>query len=282
MKSFNLHTNNGALNSKPVFAAFEAGAKRLGYTVYHNSDKGDVDVIWGVLWDGRMLKNKAIWDRAARNRTPVIVLEVGAIERNVTWKLGVGGVNNSAYFGLRANDSKRADKLGLKLDPWKQNTNGPILIACQNNKSAQWHDEQHQERWLMDTLATIRKHTDRNIIVRQHPRCPMRLRNLPANTILQIPKKIPNTYDDYDFTVEKAYAVVNWSSNPGIIAAMKGIPLFTSFSSLAWSVGNLDVNNINNPDTPDRRQWLNDFAYTEWTTKEISTGKPLKRLTNIL
>ena len=277
MITFNLHKKYGALNSKPVFEAFEKGIKRLGY----KTDKNGIDVIWSVLWNGRMAANKAIWERAARERRPVIVLEVGALQRNTLWKMGVGGVNNNAYFGPRANDRQRADKLGLTLDPWRTN-DGPILFACQHNNSAQWNSPTSQERWTTETIETIRKHTDRQIILRQHPRCPIRFKNLPANTILQLPKKIPNTYDDYDFDVSRAYAVINWSSNPGIIAAMRGVPVFTSFSSLAWSVANLDVNKINNPDTPDRRQWLNDLAHTEWTTEEIATGEPIARLTSVL
>jgi len=277
MITFNLHKKYGALNSKPVFEAFEKGIKRLGY----KTDKNGIDVIWSVLWNGRMAANKAIWERAARERRPVIVLEVGALQRNTLWKMGVGGVNNDAYFGPRANDRQRADKLGLTLDPWRTN-DGPILFACQHNNSAQWNSPASQERWTTETIETIRKHTDRQIILRQHPRCPIRFKNLPANTILQLPKKIPNTYDDYDFDVSRAYAVINWSSNPGIIAAMRGVPVFTSFSSLAWSVANLDVNKINNPDTPDRRQWLNDLAHTEWTTEEIATGEPIARLTSVL
>jgi hypothetical protein len=34
--------------------------------------------------------------------------------------------------------------------------------------------------------------------------------------------------------------------------------------------------------TPDREQWLNDYAHTEWTIQEISSGIPLKYLTERL
>jgi len=33
---------------------------------------------------------------------------------------------------------------------------------------------------------------------------------------------------------------------------------------------------------PDRTQWLNDYAWTEFTIQEISQGIPLKRLTSLL
>ena len=63
---------------------------------------------------------------------------------------------------------------------------------------------------------------------------------------------------------------------------LEGIPVFVGPCSLAYDVGNTDLSKINNPSKPDRQQWLNDLAYTEWTTKEISEGKPLLRLTSRL
>jgi hypothetical protein len=39
---------------------------------------------------------------------------------------------------------------------------------------------------------------------------------------------------------------------------------------------------VDNPHTPDRQQWLNDYAWTEFTVEEIASGLPLKRLTSKL
>ena len=68
---FNLWTNHGAMNSTPVFKAFEIGARKLGHDVVHNSTDG-VDVIWSVLWYGRMSKNKSIWDNNKKKLKPTI------------------------------------------------------------------------------------------------------------------------------------------------------------------------------------------------------------------
>jgi len=84
---FNLWTNYGALNSKPVFDAFASGAQSLGYDVTFNNNDGGIDVIWSVLWNGRMAKNKAIWERNMAQSKPTIVLEVGGIKRGTTWKV---------------------------------------------------------------------------------------------------------------------------------------------------------------------------------------------------
>ena len=63
---------------------------------------------------------------------------------------------------------------------------------------------------------------------------------------------------------------------------MAGVPVFVGPDSLAYDVGNSNLAKINNPSMPDRTQWLNDIAYTEWTIEEISTGFPIKRLTSKL
>ena len=56
----------GALNSRPVFAAFVTGSRKLGHTVVENSLDADCYVIWSVLWHGRMKNNQEIWKLAKK------------------------------------------------------------------------------------------------------------------------------------------------------------------------------------------------------------------------
>jgi hypothetical protein len=80
------------------------------------------------------------------------------------------------------------------------------------------------------------------------------------------------------------YATVSYSSNPGIHSVLEGVPAFVGPASLAYDAANdIDfLHDINNPYMPDRTQWLNDYAWTEFTVEEIATGLPLKRLTSKL
>ena len=79
-----------------------------------------------------------------------------------------------------------------------------------------------------------------------------------------------------------AWAVVNWNSNPGVVAALNGVPVFTGPTSLAKPIANLDFDMIERPSMPPREQWANDLAYTEWTVDEITNGEPLDRLSLVL
>lgn len=280
---FGLWTQYGALNSKPVFDAFRYSLIQAGHSVVDNHPDCDVDVIWSVLWHGRMAQNKLIWDRARATNKPVIVLEVGHVRRGITWKVGLNGINRDAFFGPGGNNNHRASVLPMGLKEWKNNTNGPIIVCTQHSKSQQWANMPNVSNWTIQTIDEIRKHTDRTIIIRPHPRCPLPLIEIEfKNVIRDIPKKVDGTYDDYNFKYDHAWAVVNWSSNPAVEAVRNGIPVFVGPSSLAWDVGNHSLETINDPVKPDRHQWLNDLAWTEFTLQEIAQGLPLKQLTSKL
>ena len=281
---FSLWTQYGAQNSPPVFDAFREGAEHLGYQCSDNDTTADIDVIWSVLFHGRMSANKAIWEVARSNRRPVIVLEVGGIQRGTTWKVGVNGINRDAYFGAMGNTSDRARLLSLGLKPWR--TDGEyILIAGQHDKSLQWQHMPSMSNWFLNTYDEIRKHTDRPIIFRPHPRC--RLPHIERglkHVYRQEPQHVNGTYDDFDMQFNNIWATISYSSNPGIHSVISGVPSFVGNSSLAYPVANdIDfLQDIENPIMPDRTQWLNDYAHTEYTVEEIAAGIPLKRLTSAL
>ena len=225
-----------------------------------------------------MAGNKTVWEQ----QKPTIVLEVGGINRGTTWKVGLNGINRDAYFGPSGNSSDRMRLLGLQVKPWKY-SGEHILIAGQHDKSLQWKDMPSMSTWVHDTITFIRAQTDRPIIFRPHPRCP-----LPAiehdfkGVKRQEPLQIKGSYDDFDMQFNNIWATVSWSSNPGIHSIINGVPAFTGPSSLAFDVAEQNLRNIENPLYGDRTQWLNDYAHTEYTIGEISQGIPLKHLTSKL
>ena len=269
-----LFTEYGALNSQPVWQAFRHGMYQYGI---QESNDWDFAVIWSVLWNGRMKANKQVWEEAQRYNKPVVVLEVGGIKRGVTWKVGIGGINREAYFGEPGNGPERAERLGLKLKPWQ--TGRDIIICSQNPFSHQWRNMPSMSTWVLETVSTIRKHTAQPIIIRSHPRAKLEaIEHEFINVKRQDPRHIVGTYDDFDFDFHNAHAVINWSSNPATQAVIGGVPVFTGPESLAWPVANQTLETIKDPIKPDRTQWLNDIAHTEWTLDEISKGLAIKNI----
>jgi hypothetical protein len=97
-----------------------------------------------------------------------------------------------------------------------------------------------------------------------------------ANAALELPKLIPNTYDSFNINYNY-HCVVNHNSGPAVQAAVNGTPIICDQSSLAWPVSNL-LENIENPQLPDRDDWFLNLCHTEWHLDEIAKGIPLGRL----
>ena len=135
--------------------------------------------------------------------------------------------------------------------------------------------------WFEQQINEIRKHTDRPIVIRPHPRNPTGFDISKWKNVTKVlPQRDYNTVDDTDFKekLKQAWAVVNYSSNPAMQAVFAGIPVFVSEASLSYDVGNTRLSEINSPVMPDRTQWANKLAYTEWTTEEIKQGLPWERI----
>jgi hypothetical protein len=278
---FGIFDQFGALNSAPVFEAFALSLLDHGLDVVPHDASADVAVIWSLLWAGRMRKNQQVWQRFKTLRRPVIVIEVGNLLRGQTWRIGINGVNLDSAYQPIGNSSDRADKLGMCLHPWR-NDGEHIVIAMQRPDSEQWQGRPRPREWAESIIDDIRKISDRPIILRPHPRHSVRVSR--ANVVISRPEKLNNTYDDYDFEncLRGAWAVVNWNSTPGVDAVINGIPAFVGNSSRAAPVANHDIREIEHPLRPDRQQWFNDLAHTEWTIDEIRQGVPINLFLPIL
>jgi len=257
-----------AMNSGPVLEAFLDSA-RSKYQPKMGDMDADVAVIWSCLWNGRMASNKAVYEAYRRQGKPVIIVEAGALKRNITWKIAVNNITTEGHYGHTENlDWDRPRKLGIKLEQ-QQGNNGKILIAAQHHKSLQLQHLTSQEQWIQEQVKTIQDQTDREIIVRSHPRSPLQI---PS----EIPRKITGTYDDYNFDANY-YCVVNYSSGPGIQAAIQGTPVITSELSLASPISN-DINRMRKMENRATDQWLTEICHTEYLVDEIQRGVWLDRL----
>lgn len=265
----------GAKNSVPVFAAFRQGAARCGMPCVSHDITADVAVIWSVVWAGRMKQNHEVWRTFRDTDRPVIVLEVGMLQRGMTWKMGINGTGRDAVW-CETHNLVRPQQLNLQLQSWRR-AGSHVLIAAQRGDSEQWQGMPSTQQWLTDTVHELRKYTDRPIQVRAHPR---QRSTVPAGCKFVRPVFLIGTYDSFDLgrSLNNAWAVINHNSGPGSQAIIEGCPAFVDRSSLAAPVGNLDLAHIETPVMPDRNQWLVDISHTEWTLPEISSGSAIDQL----
>ena len=270
---FRLYREHGALNSVPVFNAFEQGLRSLGHEVVGKNE--DVAVIWSVLWSGRMAANQAIYNFCRSANKPVIIIEVGNLFRNCTWRVSLNHVNSLGFFGNLENlDQDRPKKLGISLRAPQLQRRPEILIAAQHQQSLQWQGQPPMSEWVVNTVNEIRKYSDRKIKLRPHPRSRFSL--VHREIEIETPQKIAGSYDNYDINYNY-HCVINHNSGPAVQAAINGVPVVCDPSSLAGILSE-KLENIESPVLPNREEWFLKLAHTEWTVEEIAQGVPLQRL----
>jgi len=271
--------NQCALNSVPVVQAMLDSLRNAGHTIEPNSMDADAVVIWSVLWSGRMVSNKQVYEHYRAQDKPVIVADVGALYRGETWKIAVNHINRLGYYGHTENlNMDRPRKLGISLAV-NLSRNPAVLIAAQHRHSLQLADQNH-EAWVMEQVDAIRQVSDRPIVIRPHPRSPLQIDDLDKTITVERPQKIADTYDSYNMHFDY-HAVVNYCSGAGIQAAISGTRPVVGVYSLASPVS-VSIENLDQPYDTDRDQWLVEICHTEYTVKEIQQGLWLQRLSSHL
>lgn len=235
----------------------------------------DCAVIWSVLWNGRMKENQSVFEHYRSRGRPVIVIDVGYLNRGTTWRIGLNHINRKGWFGNDRNlDPDRPAKLGVALKSPQKHPD--ILIALQHSRSLQAQGITDFRAWTAQRIQQIQKHTDRRITVRPHPRDRVCLDSFSSNIKVVYPRRLSDTYDGYDWN-DQYHAVVNHNSGPGVLAAIAGVRPIVDESSMAWPVS-VAMQDIERPYDTDRAQWLIELAHTEYTVAEIESGLWLKRL----
>jgi hypothetical protein len=253
--------NQASLNSGPVLTAALQACEKMGLTTAANDMTADAAMIWSVLWHGRMQANQAVYQHFRSLNKPVIIIEVGVLHRNQTWKIALNNITSAGYYGHQQDlDWDRPSKLGIKLQT-KTLNHGRVLVAGQHNRSLQLEGVD-QEAWYVQKINEVAD--GRSVIVRPHPRCALDRARFPKNITWEQPRKLVNTYDSFDMHWEFD-SVINYNSGPGIQAVIAGVPAVVDQTSLAYNI-------------EDREQWLVEICHTEYTVEEIQTGIWLKRL----
>lgn len=166
------------------------------------------------------------------------------------------GHNRLQHDGIGKPDYQRMKKLGIEVKPWKRN--GRHIVVCAQS------DHFLREvcgikgglvGWLGATLATIRAHTDRPIIVRDWSASKAELRNsLQAD-------------------LQDAWALVTHMSAAANEALLAGVPAFTTGVCAATKMGYTNLHNIEQPCRDgDRAEWAAVLCGQQWTLTEIEDG----------
>lgn len=134
--------------------------------------------------------------------------------------------------------------------PWQQGDD--VIVIPPPTNLCRWHNAY---TWTDDAVAELKKHTDRKIVVK--------------------PKSGP------PLSELSCWAVVSHSSVAAVEAAYMGIPVFGPDTSPAYKVGLENLGRIEDPNFPDRSDWVNTLCWSQFSIDEITSGFAWEVLRNI-
>ena len=177
------------------------------------------------------------------------------------WKLYHRIVKNNLQHGneiiLRPDD--RLKKLDLHFHSFKKGGRN-ILIAKPDEKPMKFYGLD-LDQWLENTVAEIKKYTDRPIVIRER---------VKSRTERVVNRSLKEALGD------DVFALVTFNSNAATEAIMYGYPAFTLAPTHAASPVTLnDLSQIETPYYPDKDkvyQWASHLAYCQFHVNELKDG----------
>lgn len=159
--------------------------------------------------------------------------------------------------------------LDLTVQAWQ--TQGEHILICTQRNGGWSMSGLGVMDWLNQTIDQIRQYSDRPIRVRPHPGDKQARHYLQPDSRWKL-STMPNIVDD----LHRAWAVVTYNSSPGVVGAIQGVPVFVTDPvpqrSQAYPVANIDLSQIESPQTFDRQPWLERLAMSHWNFAELDSG----------
>ena len=208
------------------------------------------------------------------------------------WRVALNSpMNNGNFLSDNSPDDRwqmMKSLWNIQSEPWrKSNPADPVLFVLQPKDN--WSmNELDPIVWFKDVYKILRPLTNRKFVVRPHPNhvaaIESRISEFPNDVDVAIGQKFfqgdEKKFYRFHFqeAIANAHAVVTHNSTASTDSCVRGIPTFcTSDLAICWPVCNKDLTRIEDPETPNRIQWLNDLGYKMWTTEEIRNGTVFRR-----
>jgi hypothetical protein len=285
---------------------FSLGVCSTGDTAVDNQSyvyqQTDVGVIQGWLGEGAIttphlqLRNTVITNQLKNKKYVVVVDSNLFLYANTANDLhylrySFNGVfpNTGIYCDTDVDPSrwqKLSKNLSLSLKDYR--TTGDHILVCLQRNSGWSMGSLDVQDWVIQTINTLRQHTDRPIVIRAHPgdkasreyldprnpKCKIKFSKavrLSTNT---------NLVDD----LRNCWAAVNYNSSPVVGAAIEGVPIFVMdpIKSQCRDVANTNLAQIENPQMPDRQPWVERLAMSHWNFDELKSGECWMHMRNYI
>jgi hypothetical protein len=183
---------------------------------------------------------------------------------------------DTSEYANKNSDTTRWNQLskdtGLVLKDWRQN--GEYILFLIQRDGGWGMKGLNPVQWAANKINQVRKYSNLPIVLRPHPGKITDLRPLIRPGIsISDSIKTPLLTD-----LNRSSAAFVFNSSSGVASVLSGVPLWVDDpSSVCWDVANKDISLINQPQSFDRQQWVNDLSACHWTDEESRQGLIFKK-----
>jgi len=161
--------------------------------------------------------------------------------------------------------------LNISLKDWRKN--GDHILICLQRLGGWSMKGLDSVVWLDSVIKSIRKYSDRPIVVRPHPN------DKKIKSVLKVKhhKVTISNRSNIKEDLISAWATVVYNSSPSVVSNIEGVPVFLTDpeprNSQSFDVSNTDISKIENPSMLDRSQWIEKISMCHWNFAELRSGE---------
>jgi len=241
------------------------------------------------------IRSDAIKKQKKANRHIVVIdsnlfgfLESTDFNRYLRYSLD-GIFPTTGYYFNQDIDKSRWERIkqgyGFTERDWR--TNGHSILVCLQRNGGWSMGAQDVLQWLDQTIANIRQHSSRPIVVRPHPG------NLELAKQIDFKKQwkdVKLSVDtDLKSDLDRAWATVTYNSSPGVASLLWGVPVWVTDpdprKSQAYPWVETQFDKIESPTLFDRQEFYDRLSQCHFSSAELRSGEAWRfmrqRLPNI-
>lgn len=217
----------------------------------------------------RSLAKRKIIKECIKTGRPFYYIDTGyvgnLIKKKLYHRIVKNDVQHSLVFDVPDDRWRKIQSRSPELEfvEWRKNHKGKILLVVPSEKPCKYYNIS-RDQWVAETINTLKKYTDREIIIRDKGK---RYQRVGEGSV---PKFLIK---------EKIYATVTYQSIAAIESICVGVPAFTMEKTAADSVVSQDLSKIESPFYPNRDQvhkWQHWLAYCQYHISELGSGQAVR------
>jgi len=258
----------------------------------NTSDMADVAIVFGTIKFKRGRATHQVKRQLVERFSYHVQIETPLVGRTINpfhteFRVGINGFMwDNADWGHSRMTPARPRSFWSRFDydlkdTWRDHGDH-ILICMQKWGDASLGDVDAYE-WCRSTVAEIRKHSQRQIVIRPHPIYRKKIKLAVLKRDMLQSKSI--MWRDTDFRIQgltdtitqdlkDCWCTVTHTSGSAVDSVLNGVPnIATGTGNMAWPVSGHSLSEIENPYKGDKTDWLNKIAHCQWSVDEFKSGE---------